>query len=233
MALTIYGTARSRTARVLWMAKELGLAFEHVPLMMGDAAMKQPPFLKINPAGRVPAIDDNGFVMSESLAINLYLARKYGDQTTPSLAPASLEEEAKTWQWSSWAMTDLEIPLNLVHLHRNFFPPEKRDPKIAETAEAQVQRPLAMLNSILADSAYLLDGRFTVADLNVASVLSASRLSAIRMAAFRMSPIGPSAAMGGRRPWQCRRCGKPDSNPARSRPAPPAQAAHGRCRAGR
>jgi len=94
--LTIYGTARSRTARVLWMAKELGLAFEHVPLMMGDAALKQPPFLKVNPAGRVPAIDDNGFVMAESLAINLYLARKYGERATPSLAPASLEEEAKS-----------------------------------------------------------------------------------------------------------------------------------------
>ena len=184
VGLKIYGTAHSRTARVLWMAKELGLDFEHVPLMMGDAALKQAPFLKINPAGRVPAINDNGFVMAESLAINLYLARKYGDRTAPSLAPGSLEEEAKIWQWSSWAMTDLEGPLNLIHLHRNFFPPEKRDPKVAEAAEAQVQRPLAMLNSILADSAYLLGERFTVADLNVASVLSGSRLSAISMAPF-------------------------------------------------
>jgi glutathione S-transferase len=184
LGLTIYGTARSRTARVLWMAKELGLAFEHVPLAMGDAALKQPAFRKINPAGRVPAIDDDGFVMAESLAINLYLARKHGDRATPSLAPASLEEEARIWQWSSWAMTDLEIPLNLIHLHRNFFPPEKRDPKLADAAEAQVQRPLAMLESILADSAYLLGAHFTVADLNVAAVASASRLSAIGMAPF-------------------------------------------------
>lgn len=184
MGLTIYGTARSRTARVLWMAKELGLAFEHVPLMMGDAALKQPPFLKVNPAGRVPAINDDGFVMAESLAINLYLARKYGDRAKPSLAPASLEEEAKIWQWSSWAMTDLEGPLTLVHLHRNFLPPEKRDPKVADAAEAQVQRPLAMLNAILADNACLLGERFTVADINVASVLSASRLSAISMTPF-------------------------------------------------
>ena len=166
------------------MAKELGLTFEHVPLMMGDAALKQPAFLKINPAGRVPAIDDDGFVMAESLAINLYLTRKYGNRASPSLAPASLEEEAKTWQWSSWAMTDLEVPLNLIHLHRNFFPPDERDPKIADTAEAQVQRPLVMLDAILAASAYLLGEQFTVADLNVASVLSASRLSAISMAPF-------------------------------------------------
>ncbi|WP_162917051.1 glutathione S-transferase family protein [Dongia deserti] len=182
--LKIYGTARSRTARVLWMATELGLPFEHTPLTMGDGALKQPPFLKINPAGRVPAIDDNGFAMSESLAINLYLARKYGERATPSLAPASLEEEAKIWRWSCWALTDLEIPLNTIHLHRNFFPPDKRDAKAAEDAEAQVQRPLAMLDKVLAESPYLLGSRFTVADLNVACVLSASRLSAIDIAAF-------------------------------------------------
>jgi glutathione S-transferase len=81
-------------------------------------------------------------------------------------------------------MTDLEVPLNPIHLHRNFFPLDKRDPKVADAAEAQVQRPLAMLNAILADSAYLLGERFTVADVNVASVLSASRLSAISMAPF-------------------------------------------------
>lgn len=184
MALKIFGTARSRTARVLWMARELGLAFEHIPLAMGDAELKQPAFLKINPAGRIPAIDDDGFTLAESLAINLYLARKYGDRVTPSLAPTSLEEEAKIWQWSCWALTDLEGPLNIIHLHRNFFPPEKRDAKAAENAEAQVQRPLAMVEKMLAGSAYLLGPRFTVADINVTCVLSVSRLSAINMSAF-------------------------------------------------
>jgi glutathione S-transferase len=182
--LKIYGTVRSRTARVLWMAKELGLEFEHIPLVMGDAAMKHPDFLKINPAGRVPAIDDDGFALSESLAINLYLARKYGDRAKPSLAPASLEEEAKIWQWSSWAMTDLEGPLHAIHLNRGLYPPEKRDARIAESAEAQVQRPLAMLNGVLADRAYLLGSRFSVADLNVACVLSTSRVAFIDMQAF-------------------------------------------------
>jgi glutathione S-transferase len=184
LALTIYGTARSRTARVLWMAKELGLEFEHVPLAMGDAELKQPPFLKINPAGRIPAIDDDGFTLSESLAINLYLARKYGDRAKPSLAPASLEEEAKIWQWTSWAMTDLEIPLSTIHLHRAFFPPERRDAKAAETAEAQIQRPLQTLETVLASSAYLLGSRFTVADINLACVLSASRIGQINLGEF-------------------------------------------------
>jgi len=123
--------------------------------------------------------------MASEIMLPQLAAIATNDRATPSLATASLEEEAKVWQWSSWAMTDLEGPLNLIHLHRSFFPPEKRDSKIAATAEAQVQRPLAMLNSILANSAYLLGERFTVADLNVASVLSASRLSAISMTPFR------------------------------------------------
>lgn len=182
--LTIYGTARSRTARVLWMANELGLAFEHVPLAMGDAELKQPAFLKINPAGRIPAIEDDGFAMAESLAINLYLARKYGARAKPSLAPASLAEEARIWQWTSWAMTDLEVPMTMIHLHRLFFPEQRRDPKVAAAAEAQVQAPLRMLDGVLSSGSYLLEDRFTVADLNVACVLSQSRLSAIDLSTF-------------------------------------------------
>ncbi len=166
------------------MAKELELAFEHIPLAMGDPALKQPDYLKVNPAGRIPAMDDEGFRLSESLAINLYLARKYGDRARPPLAPASLEEEATIWQWSCWTLTDLEAPLNIIYLHRVFLPQSKRDAKAAEEAEAQLQVPLAMLDNALADSPYLLGARFTVADLNVACVLSASRLSVIDISAF-------------------------------------------------
>ncbi len=182
--LKIYGTARSRASRVLWMAKELGVAFEHVPLMFNDPQLKQPEFLRINPAGRIPAIEDDGLCLGESLAINLYLARRYGDRATPSLAPTSLAEEAKIWQWTTWALTDLEGPLGTVYMHRGFLPEDKRDPKAADAAEAQAQKPLALLDGILAGSLYLLGERFTVADLNLACVLSLTRIGAIDMAKF-------------------------------------------------
>jgi glutathione S-transferase len=182
--LKIYGAARSRAMRVLWMATELGLDFEHVPVASSDPTLKEPAFLKINPAGRIPAIDDNGFVMAESLAINLYLARKYGAQAKPSLAPESLEQEAKIWQWSSWAMTDLENQLGTAFLHRGFYPPEKRDLKLADSCEAQAAKPLAMMDAELGKSDYLLDGRFTLADLNVACVLSMSRLPFLNLTPF-------------------------------------------------
>lgn len=185
MGLKIYGSARSRATRVLWLAKELGLAYEHIPLAANDPKLKTPEFLKINPAGRIPAIeDDGGVTMGESLAINLYLARKYGAKADSSLAPADSAEEARTAQWTCWAMTDLEGPMGTVYMHRGFYPEDKRDPKVAEAAEAQAQKPLAILDGVLAKSTYLLGDRFTIADLNVAAVLSLTRIGAIDMSRF-------------------------------------------------
>ena len=70
--LTIYGTARSRTMRVLWLAEELGLDYTHVPLAHDDPALREDPFLHLNPASAIPTIDDDGFALAESLAENYY-----------------------------------------------------------------------------------------------------------------------------------------------------------------
>ena len=75
MTLTIYGSPRSRTMRVLWAAAELGLDYVHVPVPFDDPQLKSAGFLRLNPAGAVPTIVDDGFALSESLAINLYLAK--------------------------------------------------------------------------------------------------------------------------------------------------------------
>src|SRR6478752_3238062 len=107
MTLIIYGSPRSRTIRVLWMATELKLDYEHVPLAFDDPALKQSDFLGIKPAGAVPAIVDDGFALSESLAINLYLARKYGSAGADSLYPSGMREEADVWRWTLWAQGHL------------------------------------------------------------------------------------------------------------------------------
>src|SRR5215472_14449936 len=105
MALTIYGSPRSRTMRVLWMAEELGLSFRHEPLEWSDPRLKSPEFLALNPAGAIPTIDDDGVGLSESLAINLYLAKK---PARDGLYPSTLEGEAQAWRWSLWAQGELE-----------------------------------------------------------------------------------------------------------------------------
>ena len=127
----IYGVARTRAFRALWVAEELGLAYQHRPIEIGDAGARTPEFLALNPNGRLPVIVDGGFVLSESLAITLYLAKKHG---TGTLYPATLEGEAKAWQWSFWAIAEVDRAVNIWSLHAVRLPPAERDAALRDAA---------------------------------------------------------------------------------------------------
>ncbi len=181
MALRIYGVARSRAFRTLWLAAELGLDYEHVKVDFADGGTHRPEHLQLNPNGHVPVIDDGGFVLWESMAINLYLAKKYGSGAR-GLYPQLLEDEARAWQWSFWAMTEIERPALTVLLNR-IGPEDKRDTAAADAAERALAAPLRVLDGAVAASPYLLGDHFTVADLNVAAVLSWARQARVDFAA--------------------------------------------------
>jgi glutathione S-transferase len=165
--LKIYGIARTRAFRTLWMAEELGLDYEHIVIETGPAGARQPDYLAVNPNGRLPAIDDDGFIMWESLAINIYLAKKHA---AGSLYPATPQGEAKVAQWSLWAANEIERATNVWSFHAERLPAAERDPKIAAAAIELLAPPFRVLDQTLADQPYLLGGAFTVADLNVAAV---------------------------------------------------------------
>jgi glutathione S-transferase len=167
--LRIYGIARTRAYRALWVAMELGLDFEHLPIEIGDAGARSPEFLAINPNGRLPVIVDDGFVLFESLAITLYLAKKH---SPGALYPATLEGEAKAWQWSFWAIAEVDRGVNIWSLHAVRLPPDERDAASREEALKVVAAPFKVLDAALAKTPYLLGDDFTVADLNVAAVIS-------------------------------------------------------------
>jgi|SRR5581483_5271813 len=167
--LTIYGVARTRAFRALWVAEELGLAYRHLPIEIGDAGVRTPEFLVLNPNGRLPIVDDDGFVLSESLAITLYLARKHGAGT---LYPASPEGEAKAWQWSFWAIAEVDRAVNIWSLHAVRLPSAERNAALREEALKILVAPFKVLNAAVAPQPYLLGNDFTVADLNVAAVIS-------------------------------------------------------------
>jgi glutathione S-transferase len=168
-ALRIYGIARTRAFRALWVANELGLDYEHLPIEIGDAGARAPQYLKLNPNGRLPFIADGKFVLFESLAITLYLAKKYGNGT---LYPATLQGEAKAWQWSFWAIGEVDRGVNIWSLHAVRLPPAERDVGKRDEALQVLEAPFRVLDAALANSTYLVGGEFTVADLNVAAVIS-------------------------------------------------------------
>lgn len=181
MALKIYGVARSRAFRTLWMAKEIGLDYEHIRIDFATGETRTQAHLALNPNGHIPVIDDDGFVLWESMAINLYLAKKY---SAGRLYPVRLEDEASAWQWSFWGMTEVERPVLTVLFNRAILPEAERDAAAADAAEHQLAQPLRVLDGALGRSANLLGENFTVADLNVASILAWARPAQIDMSEF-------------------------------------------------
>lgn len=173
--LKVYGVPQSRAARTLWMAEECGVPYEHVKTDFA-AGTKSDEYKAINPNARIPAIDDDGVVVWESMAINLYLAKKYGGE----LAPKNAAEEAHATQWSFWVMTEIEKPLLNALFARTGMMGMPKDEAVAAKYFDEIRKPLGVLNDHLAKHEYVLGNRFTVADLNVACVLnwaSAGRFS--------------------------------------------------------
>ena len=182
--LEIHGVTDSRTLRTLWMAEELGLEYVQHPVhFRGDAGSES--FRAINPNGRVPAIVDGGVVVWESMAINLHLARTRCSSLTP--------EDSVGWShaemWSFWVMTECEKPLLSAIVARQGlfgYPPDEQR---ARRRFAELERPLGVLEGHLGARDWLIADRFTVADLNVASVLLW-----LRDGAFDLAPWPRAAA---------------------------------------
>jgi glutathione S-transferase len=149
------------------MAMELGLDYDNVPIGFADGTNKSPDYRAVNPNGRVPAIDDDGFVLRESLAINLYLAKKHA---AGRFYPATLQGEARAWQWRLWATTEVEEPMIAGMFNALVLPPEKRDAAAAAEGKVQLDRLLSLLDGALASQLDLFGADFTVADRNLAAV---------------------------------------------------------------
>ena len=169
VSLRIYGIARTRAFRALWIASELGLDYQHLPIEIGEAGARSAEFLALNPNGRLPCIVDDGFVLFESLAITLYLAKKHAHGT---LYPARLEDEAKAWQWTMWALSEVDRGVNIWSLHAVRLPPAERDVARRDEALKVLAAPFRVLDAAVAAQPYLLGSAFTVADLNAAAVIS-------------------------------------------------------------
>ncbi len=169
--IKLYGVPASRALRSIWAAEEIGVDYELVRTHFADDS-KKPDYLAINPNGRIPALVDGDVTLFESMAINLYLAKTYGGD----LYPKDPADEARAWQWSVWGLTEIEPHLMAILLNRMMLPEDQRDPAKVEQAEKGLKRPLAVLDRQLADREHLLGGDFSVADLNVAAVLSMSGL---------------------------------------------------------
>lgn len=178
--LTLYGVYRSRASRPLWLLGEIGIPFRQVPVLQADRLADplaaeaplntaQPAFLAVNPRGQVPAlVEGDGFVLTESLAITLYIARRYGG----GFGPNDLHEEALMLQWALFAATGIEAAardiLNVVESGAAETPEGRR---VISAAAARLHPALVRLEAVLAQADWLVGGRFTAAEVCVVECL--------------------------------------------------------------
>jgi glutathione S-transferase len=165
--IVFYGSPMSSAVRTHWMLEEVSVPYEYKRISLREGENRKPEFLKVSPGGKIPAIRDGDVTLTESMAINFYLAEKYGK----GLMPADVVERARVYEWSFWSISNVQ-PLFLTFLLHTMIKPEaERDPKAVETARAQIPPYLDLLNQALQGKEYLVANRFTVADLNTASVI--------------------------------------------------------------
>lgn len=189
--IKLYGVYRSRALRPLWLLKECGVDFTHVPVIQAyrlsapgapDAPHNtaSPEFLAVNPQGQIPVMEEDGLILTESLAITSYLAKRYGGD----LGPQTPAEDAQIEQWTLFAATAVEGPALeiLFALQSDAASPEAR--AAVSLHSERLRRPLRRLNAHLGAHSWLVGDRFTVADVNVAECLRYAQGQTALMAEF-------------------------------------------------
>ncbi len=177
--ITLYGVSRSRATRPLWLLHETGTEFTQIPVLQAyrlngsnadwsGLTTTSPEYLAINPQGLIPTLLDGDIVLTESLAITLYLARKFGGM----LGPQDDVETAQMEQWALFAATAVETPaLEMFYPIAEGRQTTPEGAALIAVAAAKLRRPFKRLNAHLTTQDYLVGNRFTAADINTAEVV--------------------------------------------------------------
>ena len=166
--LKLYGTPPTRALRVVWLLNELGLEHELHPVDLMQDEHHQQNFLSLNPAARVPVLVDGKLVLTESAAIQLYLAEKYPQA---GFIPETLEDRAQMYRWMFFLVTEVEQPLWRIARHTFVYPDEKRIPQDVELARQECREMLEVLEQHMAEREFMVGDRLSVADFNAAYTL--------------------------------------------------------------
>jgi glutathione S-transferase len=168
MPMKLYEFPPTRSIRVRWTLQELGADFEAVRVNMLAGEHKAPEYLKVNPAGKLPALVDGDAVLTESIAIVLYLAEKYADK---HLIPADPVKRAQLYKWLLFATTELEQPLWRMARHSNLYPEDRRIPAEIEVARDDFKPMAAVLEEHMKGREFIVGNSVTVADFVMAYTL--------------------------------------------------------------
>ncbi|MCY1030396.1 glutathione S-transferase family protein [Corallococcus sp. BB11-1] len=155
--------------RVLLVAAHLDVPLERIVVDLPKGEQRGAPHLKLNPNGRVPVLDDDGFLLWESRAIMQYLTEKTPGQT---LLPTDARGRADVSRWLFWCSAHM-APANTVLVFENFVKAQTgrgpADPAEVARGEALVAQNAQLLDAHLAGRTWVTQERLTLADLSLAA----------------------------------------------------------------
>jgi glutathione S-transferase len=161
--LKIWGRTNSvNVKKVPWAAEELGLKYERIDAGLQFGVNKTPEYLKVNPTGLVPTIEDDGFQLWESHTIVRYLAAKH---SAGKLWPTDLQQRADAERWMDWTYTFQKEFQRPIFWPLVRTPPEKRDLNAIDAARKICGDLLQIPERYLSDRPYLAGDRLTIADI--------------------------------------------------------------------
>jgi glutathione S-transferase len=166
--MKLYGTPPTRALRVIWLLNELGLEYEMLPVDVLQGENQKQDFLTLNPAAKVPVLVDGSLVVTESAAIQLYLADK---NSQAGFIPETVEDRAQMYRWIFFLVTEIEQPLWRIARHTFLYPEEKRLPQDVDLARQECVEMVAVLERHMEEREFMVADRLSVADFNAAYTL--------------------------------------------------------------
>jgi len=161
--IKLFHSPRTRSVRIYWLLEELGLPYELHTIAFNQESLKSPDYLKVNPLGKVPAIQDDGLTMFESGAILEYLLEKYGKGRLAP--PPGTPERGAFLQWVHFGEATALPPLGDLAQHTLFRPESERIAAVVTDARARLTNVLGVLEQALKGRQYLVGDEFTGADI--------------------------------------------------------------------
>ena len=182
--LKIYGSDLSSPAnKVRIAANAMGLKYEYVKVDLRAGEHQKPDFLKVNPVGKIPAIDDGGFKLFESNAILRYLA----DQNNSPLYPKDLKTRAVVDQWIDFGSMHVGLALSKVIYNRLFAP--LRNIPVDESSLKEglsfLDRFLPVVDEQLSKNKYITGTALTLADINLLALFDPCEIAQIDLSKYK------------------------------------------------
>ncbi len=162
----LWGAGTSRTIRAHWALHELGLSYERRPIEPRTGETQTPEFTALSARQKIPLLQDNGFVITESAAIVIYLSDTYGLPHN-RLVPEDSRERAKCLEWCFFVISELDATsLYVIRRHDALKHIYGEAPTANEAAATYFQKQMRTVERALADDRpHVLGDRFTAADI--------------------------------------------------------------------